>query len=170
MDDEHATLITNAARTSYSACLVKFTGFPNKRHTLIRVRSPLHPFGLIRSFPPVTICIPGDSKDFSPSNSENYTINPPQWLFSNLKTQIPHRAANPMRNHYVSVRGHNQHVRSPIQGFSGARESASPPRSTKINIPAASATETAKLSLPVSPRQWHAIDMPYSILYNTDNN
>ena len=49
-----------------------------------------------------------------------------------------------------------------LKDFSDARESASPPRSTKINIPAASAPRTAKLYHFPSPRvnyrarpNWH---------------
>ena len=50
----------------------------------------------------------------------------PQKLVVFFRSQI-HSYAYPL----VSVRRHNQHVRSPIQGFFGARESASSPALNK---------------------------------------
>ena len=56
--------------------------------------------------------------------------------------------------HLVSVRRHNQHVRSPIQGFFGARESASSPALNKDRRSHGFRPKNTRIkSLPTAPRQ-----------------
>ena len=56
--------------------------------------------------------------------------------------------------HLVSVRRHNQHVRSPIQGFFGARESASSPALNKDQRSHGFRPKNTRIiSLSTTPRQ-----------------